>query len=216
MAGLSVSDFCCCCSHGFFSSQCNYMDHALHSLWCNYGYSVEKGIFCNTRSLIYIDFFRCILLQKKEVRVAGQSFGCLPQAVVGNHLYWCADARLNLKLALATSLCVSVLSHWYGNSGEHSVVDEGQCFKPYFWSAWGFVLGKPRISKLKDWIVPFAVRAPVECEGCRSLWLMGGGKLGASVLFVFVKYLQWPRWSSPFYKSCISLPTKVKISTWVL
>lgn len=40
----------------------------------------------------------------------------------------------------------------------HSVVDEGQHFRPYLWSAWDFVLREPRGSKLKDQAVLFAGR----------------------------------------------------------
>lgn len=49
----------------------------------------------------------------------------------------------------------------------HSVVDEGQCFRPYLWSAWDSVLREPRVSKLKDQAVLFAGRAGVEQEDGR-------------------------------------------------
>lgn len=49
----------------------------------------------------------------------------------------------------------------------HSAEDAGQCFTPYLWSAWDFVLREPRVTKLKHQAVLFAVRAGVEQESGR-------------------------------------------------
>lgn len=93
-------------------------------------------------------------------------------------------------------------------------MDKGQCFKPYFRSAWGFVLEKPKVLKLKDKIVRFAGRSGVDWEGCTSLWLTGGGKSGGSVLFCLNTCNDLT--DHHLYNSCISLPTEVKILTLLL
>lgn len=137
-----------------------------------------------------------------------------------SHGLWCSCGYsmeytgLNLKLALPhVTFVFQCCPVDMGTLIGCSIVDKGQCFKPYFWSTWGFVLGKPRVSKLKDKIVPFAGRTGLDWEGCTSLWLIGGGKSGDSVLF-------WLNACSDLtdhhlYNSCIYLPTKVKILTSV-
>lgn len=167
------------------------MDRVLRSLWCNYGYSVEKGVFCNTTSLIYIHFFRCRMCKKRSP--CGWTVLWLSASNCSReHLCWCTDAGLNLKLSLPTSYLYfsAVLSIgelcWAQRSGWRTV------FQTLFLICLGLCALEAQGSQ--SWRTEYF---QVEWEGCRSLWLMGGGKLGASVLFVFVKYLQCPHWSLP-------------------
>lgn len=117
LAGLGVSDFFCC-SHELFLSK--YVvtrimlyvvaGTAMDILW-------KRGSVIQGSSDILISSHAFYCRMCKKVCVAGQTFGCLSRTVVGNISVDAQNLDQIPNRLYPRPSCISVLSHWYGNSG---------------------------------------------------------------------------------------------------